>query len=124
MDKQQQQSMARALRQGGMPAWRVERTVGELMDHYQDIHEEALAAGLSADEARVEANRRVGELHALAEHFLLNDELCDWPLLAGIENHAFVAQSALLKRWSMAVCCSAIGTGGLLLALHLIIVVR
>jgi len=124
MDKQQQQVMARALRAGGMPAWRVTRTVDELADHYQDIQEEALAAGLSAAEARAEAARRVGELNALAERFLVHKDLCEWPVLVGIGHHAYAAESALLKRWCAAVCCSAIATGGLLLVLHLIIFVR
>ncbi len=124
MDKQQQQVMANALRAGGMPAWRVTRTIDELMDHYQDIHDEALAAGLSPAEARDEAAQRVGELNTLAEHFLVHNELCDWPVLAGIGHHDYVAESALFRRWCSAVCCSAIATGGLLLVLHLIIVVR
>ena len=63
MDMQQKQLMTRALLDGGMPAWRVEHTVAELADHYRDIEEEALAAGLSAEDARREAGKRVGEMN-------------------------------------------------------------
>lgn len=121
MDSQQQQFLKRTLLEGGMPAWRVERTVDELADHYLDIQEEALAAGLSDAAARAEAIQRIGKLSAVAEQLLVNRDLCDWSLLAGIENHAYAAESAIIKRWFMAISMSAIATASLLFVLHLAI---
>lgn len=124
MDNHQKNRMTRTLLDGGMPAWRVERTVDELADHYLDVQEEALAAGLSVTAANAEACSRMGELNVIADRLLADQELCDWPLLAGIENHAYAAEAALVKRWCLAIACSAFGTATLLLMLHVIIVIN
>ena len=64
----------RLLREGVKPAW-VKRTMDELNDHFNDLYKEAMADGLSSEEAEELARSRLGDPKTIVEEILARPEL-------------------------------------------------
>jgi hypothetical protein len=67
-----------ALLEGGVAPRYVQRTILELEDHYADIANEAIAAGLSAADAAAEARAALGSEESIARAVIARTELRDW----------------------------------------------
>lgn len=72
------QRLRKALLFGGIPFWRIERTIGELQDHLYELELEALRSGLSARDARREAANRLGDARQIERDLLARPELRGW----------------------------------------------
>ncbi|MDR0779815.1 MAG: hypothetical protein LBF16_03845 [Pseudomonadales bacterium] len=59
------------LLQAGVPYTKVRRHVLELRDHYQELHDEALARGLAASAAQTWAAAQLGNLDQIGDHMLM-----------------------------------------------------
>jgi hypothetical protein len=126
MHNSQWAGLRRLLVQGGVPFWRIGRTMAEFQDHYAELNEEALRAGLDPQEASVDAADRLGEISWLANEYVQRTELTIWwgrvpavqlCLADGLclwEQH-----SAIMLRWSMATMAAAVVTASMLLVLRL-----
>jgi hypothetical protein len=121
--------LRQSLIQGGVPFWRVGRTIAEFQDHYFDLEAEALRAGLSPDEAATDAAARLGDMSRLADEYLGHAELTTWwgkspalQLCAAGGTALWREQAGLAARWCFAAMTAALLTSTLLLVLHITIV--
>jgi hypothetical protein len=126
MRKSQWQLLHRSLLQGGVPFWRVGRTIAEFQDHYYELEAEALNAGLTREEAAADAATRFGDITLLADEYLGRAELTTWwgrlPVvqLCVIEGAVmWQEQSGVAARWCFAMLTAALLTTILMLALRL-----
>ncbi len=71
-------SLSERLLRGGVAPKYVRRTVTELRDHFSDVKDEALASGLSHDEAEREASSRLGTEDVIVDDILAKPELQCW----------------------------------------------
>jgi hypothetical protein len=67
-----------ALERGGVAPVYVRRTLLELGEHYEDLESDALAAGLSRDEAADVARAMLGNEQTIASVILAHPELRAW----------------------------------------------
>jgi hypothetical protein len=112
------------------------RTVTELDEHYDDLESEALAAGMTADEASEYASRQIGEPQTLLHEISCRVELRCWifrypgfarvllplawililpatPLIAG------VAHLSSIVRWTACLLLSALVTAAMMLVMQI-----
>ena len=68
------------LQEGGVAPIYIDRTLRQLEEHYADLEQDALAAGLSRDEAARAAHTALGTERAIAEAVLARPELREWSL--------------------------------------------
>lgn len=128
----------RLLRCGIAPA-HAERTVNELRDHYHDLLDEAVDAGMSRNDAAARACEKLGEMDVLLAEMQSHTELKSWafrhprialvlyplgclamlpalPLVAGARHAPDVA------RWGTSLLLAGLFTATMLLVLQLSIV--
>jgi hypothetical protein len=67
-----------ALQNGGVAPVYIERTLLELEEHYADLEADALASGLSRDEAERAAHAALGTERVIAAAVLSRPELREW----------------------------------------------
>jgi hypothetical protein len=128
------------LRRGVSPLY-VERTVVELTDHYADLENAGLAAGLGAEEAARSARVALGNDRAIAAAVLARPELmsfssryprlaqclhsaAEWGSLPGLPVLFCIEHRPELARWSLAVGAAAALMGSVMAALNWLIVLR
>jgi len=131
-----------ALRTGllraGVAPRNVQRTVLELGEHYDDLVDEAVAAGLDRAGAERRARRELGDLDRIAAEITARPELRGWawqhprlalflypvaciavlpavPLIAGVAN------APALARWIGCALLSGLVTASMLLVMQLVI---
>ena len=125
------------LRSGVAPR-HVRRTVLELGEHYDDLVDEAVSAGMERRDAECQARRDLGDLDCIAAEIAARPELRGWawqhprlalvvypvaciavlpavPLIAG------VAYAPTLARWIGCAFLSGVVTATLLLLMQLVI---
>lgn len=110
----------------GMPAWRVRRALLELQDHLEALREEAVAAGLTPDDARRDAWQRLGAVDAIAGQFRTMEQAGAWPasqyaaaLITDLAGDDRLPRAQILFwRWSLALTFSAVGTLAFFLSLN------
>jgi hypothetical protein len=68
------------LQKGGVAPVYIERTLLELEEHYTDLEQDALAAGLTREEAELAARAALGSEHTIAAAVLSHPELREWSL--------------------------------------------
>ena len=123
----------------GVAPKHVRRITDELIDHLEDLRNEAITDGLPADQAERRAANRLGDPKIIAEQILENTEFKTWvyryprvarmylpvayvllmpaiPVLAGIRNPATVV------RWGAALMLSGAVTAAMFLFMQLSIV--
>ncbi len=66
------------LQKGGIAPVYIARTLLELEEHYIDLERDALAAGLSPEEAERAARSALGSEQSIAAAILAQTELLDW----------------------------------------------
>lgn len=66
------------LQKGGVSPVYVERTLLELEEHYADLTQDALAAGMTPEEAEQTARAALGTDRAIASAILALPELLEW----------------------------------------------
>ena len=104
--------VAQLLAAHGMPPSRIHRVTRELAEHWEDIHAAALRNGVSATEAAVEADARLGQADQLAANIIDAMRRSSWfgrhPvlalcvlsfLLAPVLMAALAFPLALLDKW-------------------------
>lgn len=131
-----------ALRAGllsaGVAPRNVKRAVLELREHYDDLVEEAVAAGLGKGAAERQARRELGDLERIADDIASRPELRGWawqhprlamvvypvaciavlpavPLIAGVVN------APALARWIGCALMGGLVTASMLLVMQLVI---
>ncbi|HSD68261.1 MAG TPA: hypothetical protein VLB07_01855, partial [Woeseiaceae bacterium] len=126
--------MRNELLRSGVAAGIAARTVAELRDHYDDIEEEALAAGDAPQAAGELASRRLGQPDVLIAAIASRQELRSWiyryprlarvvlpltcvVLLPVIPVFAGVANLSTVLRWLAALLLSGLITAMLMLVL-------
>ena len=67
-----------ALQKGGVAPVYIDRTLLELEEHYADLEQDALAAGLSREEAAHTAHTALGTEPVIAAAVLARPELREW----------------------------------------------
>lgn len=77
-DRPQLEALKLELLRGGVSRVYVERTLLELHDHYEDLEQAAIAAGLSSAEAARAAREQLGDESAIAAAVLARPELKIW----------------------------------------------
>ncbi len=139
MHDEYRQHIKRALIQGGIKARYVQRTLLELDDHYQDLTAEARDAGLTPDQARLEAESRLGDPAVLAQSMLCQDTLkvptARWKSLDQLLRSLLfllvmplapallcVGRGPVIAKWGVAITASAMLTIGMLLGLGILLV--
>jgi hypothetical protein len=129
--REQFAALRHELLRGGVSPLYVERTILELGDHCEDLERDALAAGLSAEEAARSALKLLGSAETIAAAVIARPELRSWshrwPTVALCVRSAAVigvlpalpvlycVRSEEFARWGGAVA-SAVVLVGLLLA--------
>jgi hypothetical protein len=125
------------LRSGVSPLY-VERTIAELSEHYSDLESDALAAGLSAEEAARSAQATLGDPRSIATAVLARPELLTfsarWPRVAhclhsaatigslpGLPLLFCIEHRPELTRWSLSLGIAATLMGSVLAALNWLI---
>jgi hypothetical protein len=128
MHKAQWQLLRLSLIKGGVPIWRVGRTVAEIQDHYADLQDEARRAGLPADQAAADAAERLGDVSRLADQYLQCSDLTSrWARSSVVQlciaGDGWISHGRydIAVRWSCAALAAAVFTSSLLLILHLTI---
>jgi hypothetical protein len=71
-------ALRRELLRGGVSPLYVERTILELGEHFEDLENDALAAGMSQEEAARSALARLGSEETLAAAVMARQELLSW----------------------------------------------
>ncbi len=127
----------RLLRLGVAPR-NVRRVVLELTDHYDDLVDDAVAAGMPSADAERQAHKELGDLGMIATEIAARPELRGWawqhprlalvfypiacvavlpavPLIAG------VAHAPAVARWAGGVLLGGLVTATMLLVLQLVI---
>jgi hypothetical protein len=127
------------LRKGGVAPVYVERTLLELEEHYLDLEQDALAAGLSRAEAERAARAALGSEQAIATAVLARPELREWSvrypraaaylrsattigLIPGMPVMFCIEHRPELTRWAAAVAAAAAFIGAILAWLDWMIV--
>jgi hypothetical protein len=112
------------LQKGGVAPVYIARTLLELEEHYIDLEQDALAAGLPREEAERAARAAIGDERAIAEAILARPELLDWSvrypraasylrsattigLIPGMPVMFCIAHRPELVRWTAAVIAAA-----------------
>lgn len=125
------------LRSGVTPLY-VERTIGELREHYADLESAALASGLGVDEAARVALSTLGSERAIAAAILAHPELLTFSsrhprvaqclhsaatigTLPGIPLLFCIEHRPELARWGAAIGVAATLMGGVMAALNWLI---
>ena len=128
MHKAQWQLLRLSLIKGGVPIWRVGRTVAEIQDHYEDLQEEARRAGLSPDQAAADAAARLGDVTALADRYLQCGDLTSgWARSSVVQlciaGDGWMSHGRydIAVRWGFAALAAAVFTSTLLLVLRVTI---
>jgi hypothetical protein len=127
-----------SLLRSGVALRNVRRAVAELSDHYDDLVDEAIAAGVDRVDAEERAHRELGDLNRIAAEIAARPELRSWawhhprlavilypiacvavlpavPLIAGISNAPAVG------RWLTCALLSGLVTATMMLVLQLLI---
>jgi hypothetical protein len=132
------ESLRLELLQSGVDTLYVERTIAELREHYLDLRDEGVAAGLSAEEAASSARATLGADSLIAAAVLARPELKSfsmrWPRVAhclhsaatigalpGLPLLFCIEHRPELARWSMALGGAATLMGGVLAGLNYLI---
>lgn len=92
------------------------RALRELQDHYDDLLDEAIAAGLDEADAAQDAHARLGNASLIAEATMTRENLITCQALS-------LANGGGVLRWGVSACLGATITAGLLLFMHAAIVV-
>ncbi len=120
----------------GIAPKRVQRTVNEMRDHYDDLVEAAIEAGMGREAAHERALQRLGEVDDIVSEMAAHPELKSWasryprtaivvyPLaclavLPALPVYAGVANASLLMRWGASLVAAGLVTAGMLLILQL-----
>ena len=120
----------------GIAPKRVQRTVNEIRDHYEDLVEAGLKRGLERRSAQEQALRELGEVDDLVREMAAHPELKGWasryprtaivvyPLaclavLPAVPVFAGVANASLIARWGASLVAAGLVTAGMLLILQL-----
>jgi hypothetical protein len=133
------ESLRLELLRSGVDSLYVERTIAELGEHYLDLQNEGVAAGLSAEDAARSARATLGTDRLIAAAVLARPELLSfssrWPRIA----HCLQSAAAIgtlpglpllfciehrpeLARWGVALGAAALLMGGVLAGLNYLIV--
>jgi hypothetical protein len=129
------------LLRGGVSPIYVERTILELGEHYEDLERDALAAGLSSEEAAQAARRTLGDEQSILAAVLARPELLSWsrrwPTLALLARSAAaigvlpalpvlycVDRSEYIARWGSAIGIALVLVSMLLTCLNWMIAYR
>ena len=127
------------LQEGGVAPVYIERTLLELEEHYTDLEQDALAAGLSREEAEHAAHAALGTERVIAAAVLARPELREWSsryprladcvrsatvigLIPGMPVMFCIEHRPELTRWAAAVMAAATFIGGILALLDWMIV--
>jgi len=119
------------LQKGGVAPVYIERTLLELEDHYTDLEQDALAAGLSQGEAERAAHAALGTQRTIAAAVLARPELREWSvryprfaycvrsatvigLIPGMPVMFCIEHRPQLARWAAAVTAAATFIGTIL----------
>jgi hypothetical protein len=119
------------LQQGGVAPVYIARTLLELEEHYTDLVQDALAAGLSCEEAERAARTALGTERSIAAAILARPELLDWSvryprfascvrsattlgLIPGMPVMFCIEHRPELTRWAAAVAAAATLIGAIL----------
>ncbi len=78
MPRRELEELRRALLQNGVLPFYAQRTVRELDEHWDDLERDALAAGLSSEEAHRRARAMLGSTATIAAAVLARRELLVW----------------------------------------------
>ncbi len=70
--------LGRKLLRGGVKPRFVRRTLTELQQHHEDLHEQYLAEGMDSHEASARAHESLGDHQAIADAILCRPELRSW----------------------------------------------
>ncbi len=133
------ESLRLELLRSGVDALYVERTVAELGEHYLDLYDEGVAAGLSGEEAAGSARATLGTDRLIAAAVLARPELLSfstrWPRVAHcLHSAAFLGtlpglplmfcleHRPELARWGLALGAAATLMGSVLAGLNYLIV--
>jgi hypothetical protein len=125
--------------QSGVDALYVERTIAELGEHYLDLHDEGVTAGLSTEEAARNARDTLGTDRLIAAAVLARPELLSfstrWPRIAhclhsaasigtlpGLPLLFCIEHRPELARWGVALGAATTLMGGVLAVLNWLIV--
>jgi len=128
-----------ALQKGGVAPVYIERTLLELEEHYADLEADALASGLSRDEAERAAHAALGTEHVIAAAVLERPELREWSLryprfahcvrsaatiglIPGMPVMFCIDHRPVLTRWAAAVMAAATFVGAVMSLLDWMIV--
>jgi len=139
MSKPRFERLKLALLEGGVASRYVQRTILELQDHYTDIENEAIAAGLSARDAAAQARAALGSNKSIASAVIAHTELRDWthrwPRAARYARAAVLlvvlpvapllycaCRGPSIARWSISASLALLVTGSLLLGMQWVIV--
>jgi hypothetical protein len=139
MPSSQFESLRLELLKGGVAPVYVERTILELEEHFEDLEDDALAAGQSAEEAASNARTALGEQHTIAAAVLSRTELLEWStrwprvafcvrsaatlgVLPGLPLVFCFEHRPELARWGIALSIAAAIVGGVLAWLNWMIV--
>ena len=139
MPDEQFESLRLELLRSGVTPLYVERTILELAEHYADLENAALAAGLCADEAARAASAAIGNKRAIADAVLAHPELLTFSTryprvaqclhsaatistLPGLPLLFCIEHRPELARWGAAVSVAATLMGSVLAALNWLIV--
>jgi hypothetical protein len=132
-------SLKSRLLESGVSPKHVRRIVIELRDHHDDLVDECLAGGASAEEAVAMASARIGDPGRIADRILGTPELRTWIyryprvarlylpvayalLLPAAPVFAGIANPGVVMRWGAALMLSAGVTAAMLLSMQLAIV--
>jgi hypothetical protein len=127
------------LLEGGVAPVYIARTLLELEEHYTDLQQDALAAGLSREEAERAALAALGSERQIAAAVLSRPELREWSvryprvaycvrsattigLIPGMPVMFCIEHRPELTRWAAAVMAAATFIGGILALLDWMIV--
>jgi hypothetical protein len=128
-------ALERDLLRFGMAPRRIRRTVDELEAHFDDLVEDALAAGLDQDAAERQALGQLGAMRNIARVARARPALRDWayrfphlalvvyPLscVAVLPAAPVIAHAGNLVRWAVCVLLAGFVTAAILLVLQLTI---
>jgi hypothetical protein len=127
------------LLRGGVAPFYVRRAILELSEHYADLESDALAAGMSSDEAARYARALLGREESLAAAILTHAELFDWShrwprvalwlrsaamvaSLPGVPVMFCVDNGPGIARWGASLAVASLVVGSMLFSLNWLIV--
>lgn len=127
------------LLRGGVAPFYVRRAILELGEHYADLESDALAAGMSSDEAARYARALLGREESLAAAILAHAELFDWShrwprvalwlrsaamvaSLPGVPVMFCVDNGPGIARWGASLAVATLVVGSMLFSLNWLIV--